>query len=130
LPLNVSRELLQGSRAVDNIRTHAVKRVLRRLAELAECEPEKYATFWKEFGATVKEGVADDYSNRDELAKLLRFNSTKSPTDEPDTSLADYIARMKEGQEQIYYLLSPSLAAAKASPHLEAFRKKGGIQPA
>jgi molecular chaperone HtpG len=125
LPLNVSREILQGSRAVDNIRTNAVKKVLRRLAELAENEPEKYATFWKEFGATLKEGIADDYSNRDEIAKLLRYNSTKSATDDPDASLGDYVARMKEGQQDIYYLLAPSLAAAKSSPHLEAFRGKG-----
>jgi molecular chaperone HtpG len=102
-----------------------VKKVLRRLGELAESEPEKYATFWKEFGATLKEGIADDYSNRDEIAKLLRFTSTKSATDDPDTSLDEYVARMKEGQEQIYYLLAPSLAAAKASPHLETFRTKG-----
>jgi molecular chaperone HtpG len=125
LPLNVSREILQGSRAVDNIRTNTVKKVLRRLGELAENEPEKYATFWKEFGGTIKEGIADDYSNRDEIAKLLRFNSTKSPTDDPDTSLGDYVARMKEGQQDIYYLLAPSLAAAKSSPHLETFRTKG-----
>lgn len=125
LPLNVSREILQGSRAVDNIRVNAVKKVLRRLAELAENDPEKYAKFWKEFGMTLKEGIADDYSNRDEIAKLLRFTSTKSATDDPDTSLADYVARMKEGQEQIYYLLAPSLAAAKSSPHLETFRTKG-----
>jgi molecular chaperone HtpG len=125
LPLNVSREILQGSRAVDNIRTNAVKKVLRRLAELAENEPEKYATFWKEFGVTLKEGIADDYSNRDEIAGLLRFTSTKSATDDPDTSFGEYLARMKEGQEQIYYLLAPSLAAAKSSPHLEAFRTKG-----
>jgi molecular chaperone HtpG len=124
LPLNISREILQGSRAVDNIRNNAVKRVLRRLAELAENEPEKYAKFWKEFGATLKEGVADDYSNREDLAKLLRFTSTKSAADEQDTSLSDYVARMKEGQEHIYYLLSSSLAAAKSSPHLEAFRTK------
>jgi molecular chaperone HtpG len=125
LPLNVSREILQGSRAVDNIRVHAVKKVLRRLADLAESEPEKYVTFWTEFGTTLKEGIADDYSNRDEIAKLLRFHSTKSPTDEPDTSLDGYVARMKEGQEHIYYLLAPSLAAARSSPHLEAFRAKG-----
>jgi molecular chaperone HtpG len=125
LPLNISREILQGSRAVDNIRTNAVKKVLRRLVELAENEPQMYATFWKEFGATLKEGIADDYSSRDEIAKLLRFNSTKSGTDEPDTSLGDYVARMKEGQEHIYYLLAPSLAAAKSSPHLETFRTKG-----
>jgi molecular chaperone HtpG len=125
LPLNVSREILQGSRAVDNIRTNAVKKVLRRLAELAESDPEKYATFWKEFGITLKEGIADDYSNRDEIAKLLRFTSTKSATDDPDTSLGEYVARMKEGQEDIYYLLAPSLAAAQSSPHLETFRGKG-----
>jgi molecular chaperone HtpG len=125
LPLNISREILQGSRVVDNIRVNAVKKVLRRLAELAESEPEKYATFWKEFGMTLKEGIADDYSNRDEIAKLLRFTSTKSTTDDPDTSLEQYAARMKEGQEHIYYLLAPSLAAAKSSPHLEAFRTKG-----
>jgi molecular chaperone HtpG len=125
LPLNVSRDILQGSRAVDNIRVNAVKKVLRRLAELADNEPEKYVTFWNEFGMTLKEGIADDYSNRDEIAKLLRFNTTKSATDDPDTSLADYIARMKEGQVHIYYFLAPSLAAAKASPHLEAFRTKG-----
>jgi molecular chaperone HtpG len=125
LPLNISREILQGSRALDNIRNNAVKRVLRRLAELAENEPAKYATFWKEFGATLKEGIADDYSNRDEIAKLLRFTSTGSGTDEPDVSLASYVARMKEGQNDIYYLLVPSLAAGKNSPHLEAFRAKG-----
>jgi molecular chaperone HtpG len=125
LPLNISREILQGSRAVDNIRTKAVKKLLRRMAELAESDPEKYASFWKEFGTTLKEGIADDYSNREEIAGLLRFTSTKSPSDDPDISLADYVARMKEGQEHIYYLLSPSLAAAKSSPHLEAFRAKG-----
>jgi molecular chaperone HtpG len=125
LPLNVSREILQGSRAVDNIRTNAVKKVLKRLTGLAEEDPQQYATFWREFGMTLKEGIADDYSNRDEIAKLLRFTSTKSATDDPDTSLADYIARMKEGQQDIYYLLAPSLAAAKSSPHLEAFRSKG-----
>jgi molecular chaperone HtpG len=125
LPLNISREILQGSRAVDNIRNNAVKKVLRRLAELADSEPDKYATFWKEFGATLKEGIADDYSNRDAIATLLRFISTKSATDEPDTSLGDYTARMKEGQQDIYYLLAPSLAAAKSSPHLETFRAKG-----
>ncbi len=125
LPLNVSRELLQGSRVVDNIRSNAVKKVLRLLAELAESEPDKYATFWKEFGSVLKEGVADDFSNRDDIAKLLRFTSTKSSSDDADVSFADYIGRMKEGQKDIYYLLAPSPAAAKASPHLEAFRKKG-----
>jgi molecular chaperone HtpG len=125
LPLNISRELLQGSRVVDSIRSHAVKKVLRLLAGLAEEEPGKYTTFWKEFGAVLKEGVADDYANRDEIAGLLRFTSTKSSTGEADVSFSDYIARMKESQQDIYYLLAPSQAAAAASPHLEAFRKKG-----
>src|SRR6266567_9446898 len=125
LPLNVPRELLQGSRVVDNIRSNATKKVLRLLADIAEKEPEKYAAFWKEFGAVLKEGLPEDFGNRDEIARLLRFTSTKSASDEPDVSLADYVARMKEGQEHNYYLLAPGLAAAKASPHLEAFRKKG-----
>jgi molecular chaperone HtpG len=125
LPLNVSRELLQGSRVVDNIRSNATKKVLRLLADTAEKEPEKYAAFWKEFGAVLKEGLAEDFGNRDEIAKLLRFTSTRSATDEPDVSLADYTGRMKEGQQHIYYLMAPGLAAAQASPHLEAFRKKG-----
>jgi molecular chaperone HtpG len=125
LPLNVSRELLQGSRVVDNIRSNATKKVLRLLADTAEKEPEKYAAFWKEFGAVLKEGLPEDFGNRDEIAKLLRFTSTKSASDEPDVALAGYVGRMKEGQQHIYYLLAPGLAAAKASPHLEAFRKKG-----
>jgi len=125
LPLNVSRELLQGSRVVDSIRSNATKRVLRLLAELAASEPDKYAAFWKEFGALLKEGMAEDFSNRDEIAKLLRFTSTRSARDQADTSLSDYTGRMKEGQEKIYYLLAPSLAAATSSPHLETFRKKG-----
>ena len=125
LPLNVSRELLQGSRVVDSIRSSATKKVLRLLADTAEKEPEKYAAFWKEFGAVLKEGLAEDFGNRDEIAKLLRFTSTKSASDEPDVTLADYVSRMKEGQQNIYYLLAPGLGAAKASPHLEAFRKKG-----
>ena len=125
LPLNVSRELLQGSRVVDNIRSNATKKVLRLLADTAEKEPEKYAAFWKEFGAVLKEGLAEDFGNRDEIAKLLRFTSTRSASDEPDVSLADYTGRMKEGQQHIYYLMAPGLAAAQASPHLEAFRKKG-----
>ena len=125
LPLNISREILQGSRVVDHIRTNAVKKVLKLLAELAENQPEKYATFWQEFGTILKEGITDDFSNRDEIAKLLRFTSTKAGTDEADVSFSDYVGRMEEGQKDIYYLLAPSLAAAIASPHLEAFRKKG-----
>ncbi|MCO5971810.1 molecular chaperone HtpG [Actinoallomurus soli] len=125
LPLNVSREILQSSRVVDSIRSSAVKRVLKLLKDLAEKEPDKYATFWGEFGAVLKEGIAEDYSNRDDIARLLRFTTTTSSTDTPDTSLADYAARMKEGQEKIYYLVAPTLAAAKSSPHLEIFREKG-----
>ena len=121
LPLNVSRELLQGSRAVSHIRSTAVKRVLRLLADLAEREPDKYAAFYREFGTALKEGVAEDYANSAAIAKLLRFTSTRSAGAEPAVSLADYVARMKDGQQEIYYLLAPGLAAAKASPHLEAF---------
>jgi molecular chaperone HtpG len=123
LPLNVSRELLQGSRAVSHIRSTAVKRVLKQLADLAEHEPEKYATFWSLFGAVIKEGVAEDYANRDEIAKLLRFTTTTS-AGQPSVSLPEYVARMKDGQDKIYYLLAPGPAAA-SSPHLEAFRNKG-----
>jgi molecular chaperone HtpG len=125
LPLNISRELLQGSRVVDHIRGNAVKKVLKLLADLAENEPERYATFWREFGAILKEGITDDFGNRDEIARLLRFTSTRSATDEATVSFRDYVARMKEGQRDIYYLLAPTLAAAAASPHLEAFRSKG-----
>jgi molecular chaperone HtpG len=125
LPLNVSREILQSSRVVDSIRSTAVKRVLKLLADMAGKEPEKYATFWAEFGPVLKEGIPEDYANRDSIAALLRFTSTKSATDQADVSLADYITRMKEGQDKIYYLLAPTLAAAKTSPHLEAFREKG-----
>jgi molecular chaperone HtpG len=125
LPLNVSRELLQGSRVVDSIRSGAVRKILRLLAELADNEPEKYAAFWKQFGAVLKEGIAEDYDNRDSISRLLRFSSTKSATKDPDVSLSDYVARMKEGQEKIYYLVAPTLDAASSSPHLEAFRKKG-----
>jgi molecular chaperone HtpG len=124
LPLNISRELLQSSQAVDSIRSNATKKVLKLLRHLADEEPAKYATFWKEFGAVLKEGVADDYANRADIAALLRFTSTKSSSAEPDVSLSDYVARMKEDQEKIYYLLAPTLADAASSPHLEAFGKK------
>jgi len=125
LPLNVSRELLQSSRVVDSIRSSSVKKVLRLLSDLATDEPEKYAAFWKEFGAVLKEGIAEDYASRNEIAGLLRFRSTASSSEEPDVSLSDYVARMKAGQEKIYYLLAPTAAAAASSPHLEVFRKKG-----
>jgi molecular chaperone HtpG len=123
LPLNVSRELLQGSRAVSHLRSSAVKKVLKLLADLAANEPEKYATFWAQFGAVLKEGIPEDYTNRDELARLLRFTSTAT-ADGPGVSLSEYVARMPAGQDRIYYLLAPGPAAA-SSPHLEAFRAKG-----
>ena len=121
LPLNVSRELLQGSRVVDRIRSSAVKKVLQLLRDLAEQEPDKYATFTREFGAVLKEGIVEDLPNRDEIARLARFTTTQGE----DVPLADYIARMKDGQDKIYYLLAPTPAAARNSPHLEAFRAKG-----
>jgi molecular chaperone HtpG len=122
LPLNVSRELLQGSRVVDRIRSSAVKKVLQLLKEMAEKEPDKYATFWKEFGAVLKEGIVEDFGNREEISRLARFTTTQG---EADVTLTDYVARMKEGQEKIYYLVAPTLAAATSSPHLEVFRDKG-----
>jgi molecular chaperone HtpG len=120
LPLNVSRELLQGSRVVDRIRSSAVKKVLQLLKDLAEKEPDKYAVFTKEFGAVLKEGIVEDLPNRDEIARLARFTTTQGE----DVPLADYVARMKDGQDKIYYLLAPTRAAARSSPHLEAFRAK------
>jgi molecular chaperone HtpG len=123
LPLNVSREILQESRDVKAIREGSTKRVLGMLEDLAENQKEKYAEFWKEFGQALKEGMGEDFGNQERLAKLLRFASTQS--DEQTVSLADYVARMKEGQEKIYVLTAETLAAAKASPHLEVFKKKG-----
>ena len=125
LPLNVSREILQESKDVEAIRAGVVKRVLATLDELAENDKQKYATFWKEFGRVLKEGVGEDIANRDRVAKLLRFASTLTGSDVEDVSLADYIARMKHGQDAIYYVTADSFNAAKNSPHLEIFRKKG-----
>jgi molecular chaperone HtpG len=124
LPLNVSREILQHSKDLDTIRAGATKKVLGMIEELAENDKEKYAGFWKEFGRVLKEGVGEDFANKDRLAKLLRFSTTRSDGDVQDVSLADYIARMKEGQDKIYYVTAESFAAAKSSPHLEVFRKK------
>jgi len=122
LPLNVSRELLQESRDVKTIREGATKRVLSMLEDLAENQKDKYAAFWKEFGAVIKEGVGEDHANQERLAKLLRFASTQA---DEGVSFADYVSRMKEGQEAIYYVTADSLQAAKSSPQLEVFRKKG-----
>ncbi|MES2960730.1 MAG: molecular chaperone HtpG [Pseudomonadota bacterium] len=122
LPLNVSRELLQESRDVKSIREGSTKRVLSMLEDLAENQKDKYAAFWKDFGPVLKEGMGEDHTNQERLAKLLRFASTQG---EEGVSLADYVARLKEGQEPIYYITADTLAAAKASPQLEIFRKKG-----
>ena len=123
LPLNVSRELLQESRAVKAIREGNTRRVLSMIEDLAANEPEKFASFYTEFGAVLKEGLGEDFANRERLAKLLRFAS--STTDTATVSFADYKARMKDGQDAIYYITADTLAAAKSSPQLEIFRKKG-----
>jgi molecular chaperone HtpG len=125
LPLNVSREILQQSKDVDAIRAGCAKRVLALLGDLAQKDKEKYASFWSEFGRVLKEGIGEDPSNRDEIAKLLRFSSTKSGSETEDVSLADYLGRMKEGQDRIYYVTAESFPAAKGSPHLEIFTKRG-----
>jgi molecular chaperone HtpG len=124
LPLNVSREILQESRDVKAIREGSTKRVLALLEDLAENQKEKYAGFWTEFGQVLKEGIGDDAPNRERIAKLLRFRST-SHDSEPVVALADYVSRMKEGQKHIYYVTADTLEAARSSPHLEIFRKKG-----
>lgn len=129
LPLNVSREILQESKDIDSIRAGSVKKVLGVIEELATSDKsedqEKFKTFWREFGQVLKEGVAEDYSNRERIAKLLRFTSTHDEREEQTVSLDDYIARMKPEQEKIYYITADGLKAAQSSPHLEIFRKKG-----
>lgn len=125
LPLNVSREILQESKDIETIRAASVKRVLSMIEDLAENQKEKFAAFWKEFGRVFKEGIGEDQANRDRIAKLLRFASTLKDTADEEVSLADYVARMKPGQEKIYYVTAESFVAAKASPHLEVLRKKG-----
>ncbi len=125
LPLNISREILQQNKIIDTIRSNAVKKVLNLLSDLAANNREKYATFWQEFGRALKEGMLEDHANRESLTKLLRFASTASSNETHDVSLEDYVARMKEGQEKIYYITADSYAAAKDSPLLEIFKKKG-----
>lgn len=124
LPLNVSREILQHSKDIDTIRAGSTKKVLGLLESLAKNDKEKYGKFWKEFGNVIKEGVVEDVSNREQIARLLRFSSTRSDGDSQDVSLADYIERMKEGQDKIYFVTADSYGAAKNSPHLEIFNKK------
>ncbi|WP_392440143.1 molecular chaperone HtpG [Edwardsiella piscicida] len=125
LPLNVSRELLQDSRVTQNLRSALTKRVLQMLEKLAKDDAEAYQTFWQQFGLVLKEGPAEDFANREAIAKLLRFASTHNDSALQNVSLDDYIGRMKEGQEKIYYITADSYAAAASSPHLELLRKKG-----
>lgn len=128
LPLNVSREILQESKDIDSIRAGVVKKVLGLIEDLAnnedDAENQKFKTFYREFGQVLKEGVGEDFANRDRIAKLLRFVTTQSDSDEPSIALNTYIQRMKDGQEKIYYVTADSLKAARSSPHLEVFRKK------
>ncbi len=125
LPLNVSREILQESKDIEAIRKGCTGKVLSLLADMAEKEPEKYAKFWGEFGLVLKEGIGEDFANKDKIAALLRFATTKADSAEQTVSLKDYVARMKDGQDKIYYVTADSFNAAKNSPHLEVFRKKG-----
>jgi len=125
LPLNVSREILQHNRMIDTIRGASVKKVLGMIEGIAKNDAEKYGSFWEQFGTVLKEGLAEDTSNRERIAKLLRYTSTESDGDAQDVSLADYVSRMKEGQSKIYYVTADSYAAARNSPHLEVFKTKG-----
>jgi molecular chaperone HtpG len=124
LPLNVSREILQESRDVEVIRKGCVNRVLGMIEDMAENQHDKFAVFWTEFGSVLKEGVGEDWSNKERIAKLLRFSSTADSGDKQVVALNDYVGRMKEGQDKIYYITAETHAAAKSSPHLEIFKKK------
>ena len=125
LPLNVSREILQGSKTIDSIRAASVKKILSELSKMQKNDAEKYATFWKEFGQVIKEGTGEDMANKEALAKLMMFSTTETGSEEQTVTLADYVSRMKDKQDKIYYITAESFAAAKNSPHLEVFRKKG-----
>ena len=125
LSLNVSREILQKDPNIDTMRGALTKRVLDMLSKMASSEPENYSKFWKEFGQVLKEGPAEDFANREKIAKLLRFATTHTGEAEQSQSLEEYVARMKEGQEKIYYIAAENFNTAKNSPHLEVFRKKG-----
>jgi molecular chaperone HtpG len=124
LPLNVSREILQHNKLIDTIRAGSIKKVLGLLETMVKDEPDLYKDFWKQFGNVLKEGPGEDFANKERIAKLLRFASTRVDSDEQDVSLDDYIARMKDGQDTIYYVTADSFAAAKNSPHLQIFRRK------
>ncbi|HNB74176.1 MAG TPA: molecular chaperone HtpG [Acidobacteriota bacterium] len=125
LPLNVSRELLQQNKVLEAIRNNAVKKVLGLIEDLARTNDEKFTTFWKEFGRVLKEGVGEDFGNQERIAKLLRFSTTYTDSEEQTVTLTDYVSRMKPNQDKIYYVTAESFAAAKNSPHLEVFRKNG-----
>jgi molecular chaperone HtpG len=125
LPLNVSREILQSNKVIETIKKASVKRILNRLDKMASEDSEQYQTFWDEFGNAIKEGPVEDFSNREKVLKLLRFASTANENDTQNVSLDDYIGRMKAGQDKIYFITADNYAAAKNSPHLEVFRKKG-----
>jgi len=125
LPLNVSREILQENKLVDSIRAGTIKRVLGMLRDMADKDPDEYAEFWKNFGLVLKEGPIEDFENKEDIASLLRFSSTFDSKPEQTVSLDDYVARMKEGQDKIYFITAESFNAAAQSPHLEIFRKKG-----
>lgn len=125
LSLNISREILQKDPQIDKMRGALTKRVLDTLGKLAKKEPEQYAAFWKEFGSVLKEGPAEDFSNKEQIAKLLRFATTHDDVEEQAISLESYVERMKEGQDKVYYVVADSFNTAKSSPHIEVFRKKG-----
>ena len=124
LPLNVSREILQGSKVVDTIKKASVKRILSELDKMSKNKPEDYAAFWKEFGMVIKEGVVEDFANKDKISNLLRFASTETDSADQTVSLKDYISRMNDDQKNIYYVTADSYDAAKGSPHLEIFKQK------
>ncbi len=124
LPLNVSREILQGSKVVDTIKKASIKRILSELDKMSKNKPEDYAAFWKEFGMVIKEGVVEDFTNKDKISNLLRFTSTASDSADQTVSLKDYISRMNDDQKNIYYVTADSYDAAKGSPHLEIFKQK------
>ena len=125
LPLNVSREILQSNKTVDSMRKASVKKVLGLLEKMAKNDKEKYQKFWNEFGKVMKEGPGEDFANKEQIAKLLRFSSTETDSEEQNVTLEDYVSRMKDEQEEIYYITADSFTSAKNSPHLEVFRKKG-----
>lgn len=125
LPLNVSREILQQNKTIDTIRAGSIKKILGALEDMAKKDADTYGKFWNEFGKVLKEGPGEDFANKERIAGLLRFSSTHTDQEEQNVSLDDYIGRMQEGQDKIYYVTADSFAAAKNSPHLEIFRKKG-----